>query len=301
MLHVIPADVERRASFLPAIYHAADRAATTRRRRHMRLAATNLVLALSLSVVAAVTVGSDDVRRIQSLLIAGAFGLSLVLSLAMSVSKEDRSWLRSRTLAESIKSSAWRFAMSAHPYDAMSVEEAEAKLRAQLARPSKKALASSALPADGHRLFTDAMIALRQATFGVRRDRYVAERIAEQQDWFTGRAVAARRAGRAWETVLFSAQAAGFLWSLAAVWSPRESVNGRVIFSAFAAASLGWLRATQHREAATTYAAMSEMLRASGESARRADSEDALAAIVVETETALERENGAWMERRSVA
>jgi hypothetical protein len=41
MLHVIPADVERRASFLPAIYHAADRAATTRRRRHMRLAAPN--------------------------------------------------------------------------------------------------------------------------------------------------------------------------------------------------------------------------------------------------------------------
>jgi hypothetical protein len=101
--------------------------------------------------------------------------------------------------------------------------------------------------------------------------------------------------------VLFSAQGAGFLWSLAAVWSPRGSVNGRAIFSAFAAVSLGWLRATQYREAATTYAAMSEMLRASGESARRADSEHALAAIVVETETALERENGAWMERRSVA
>jgi hypothetical protein len=68
MLHVIPADVERRASFLPAIYHAADRAATTRRRRHMRLAATNLDLALSLSVLRpnAPAMRSDWIRRTSS-------------------------------------------------------------------------------------------------------------------------------------------------------------------------------------------------------------------------------------------
>jgi len=291
-----------RTAFLPAIYHVADRAATTTRRRYMRLVAANLGLVLAATVVASLSAPSDDVRRVQALITAGVFGLSLTLSLAMATSKYDRVWVKSRALAESIKSTAWRFAMSAAPFDAMPTKEAEQKLLAQLEKLVREAPTVAGLSAaDDRAEITNAMVALRHAPVDVRRDRYATDRIADQRDWFAARAVSAARAGRAWGALLIGAQTAGFVAALVMVWSPGARFNARAVFAAFAAASLGWLRATQHREVAATYTAMSQTLKLSGESARRADTEDALTAIVVETETALEQENGAWMQRRSVA
>jgi hypothetical protein len=182
----------------------------------------------------------------------------------------------------------------------MSTKEAETRLLVQL-QTLVRAAPAAVPAADDRPEITDAMVALRDAGFDVRRDRYVADRIADQRAWFAARAESATAAGRAWGALLLVAQTAGFVAALVAIWSPGARFNARAMCSAFAAASLGWLRATQHRELAAAYTAMSQTLKITGEIARRAAADDALAAIVVETETALEQENGAWMERRSVA
>lgn len=288
-----------RTSFLPAVYHGADRAATSTRRRYMRLVGANLALVLTVAVVASVSLRSTDARRMQAVITAAAFAASLALTLATSAAKYDRLWVTLRAQAESIKSSAWRFAMAASPFD-MSTPEAERTLLTHLQTTASEAPAVGLARGVDRPAVTEAMVALRHAALDVRRERYVADRIAEQRDWFADKAAAAARAGRTWGTLLVIAQVAGFASALIAVWDPGVPFNGRAACAAFAAASLGWLRATQHRELAASYTAMRQALEIAGESARRAGTEDVLGAAVAETEAALERENGAWVQRRSV-
>src|SRR5258706_8419245 len=289
-------------SFLPAMYHVADRAATATRRRHMRLVAANLCLVLAVAVVASVSVSSVEGRRIQAAITAAVFGLSLILSLVVAASKYDRVWVESRALAESIKSSAWRFAMSAPPFDALSAKEAERKLLEQLQALVRKApMAIGFQAADDRQEITDEMVALRAAGVDVRRDRYISDRVADQRAWFAAKASSAARASRAWGALLLAAQAGGLAAALVAIWGAGARFNARPVCAAFAAVSLGWLRATQHRGIAATYTAMSHTLKLTGESARSADTEAAFIKIVVDTEAVLEQENGAWMQRRSAA
>jgi hypothetical protein len=99
------------------------------------------------------------------------------------------------------------------------------------------------------------------------------------------------------------AQTAGFVAALVAIWSPGARFNGRAMFRISPPPAWGGCArcsiVSSWRRAYTADA--SQTLKITGEIARRAAADDALAAIVVETETTLEQENGAWTERRSVA
>jgi len=78
----------------------------------------------------------------------------------------DQDWYRCRALAESVKTSTWRFAMRAHPFmDAESVDQPKAEFR-NLLRDILKAnhnLAENLQNADADQ-FTASMHTIRQMT-----------------------------------------------------------------------------------------------------------------------------------------
>jgi hypothetical protein len=226
----------------------------------------------------------------------GAFGLSLLLSIATSSLKYDRIWVKSRAIAEQIKSAAWRFAV----FPSESTAAAETAFLDDLEKAAKDAPVPLAKPPGDSREITDAMIVLRGGTLAERRDAYLAGRLEDQRAWFEQKAASESRAGRAWSYTLYAAQGVGFVSSLVSVAYPSAPFSGRAICSAIAAASLGWLRATQHRDVAAAYATTSQALGILIERGRRTRTESEFGALVDAAETLLANENATWLTRRSV-
>ena len=114
--------------------------------------------------------------------------------------KRDQEWYHCRALAESVKTSTWRFAMRAHPFqDAETVEVPKAEFRNLLRDILKtnRHLAESLFNVEADQI-TSSMLTVRQLSLRERIDFYVAQRIDDQRVWYTRKSAVNRQAFRVW-------------------------------------------------------------------------------------------------------
>jgi hypothetical protein len=237
---------------------------------------------------------------------AAALVLSLVafafVAIGRRLTQWERKWYQSRALAESVKTTAWRYAMRAEPFDS-SDQEATKRFREYLAgilRANRQlgTIISANDVADDQ--VTEDMRSIRKLTVHERIERYTKSRVENQQEWYSSKSRRNSKVRNLWSVVI----AIVFLALLLLVFGER--VAPEVIAGNFdgllvlCTAMIGWVEVKRYNELAASYGITSHEIGIIKSKVEIVQDDDSLSAYVNETERAFSREHTQWLARSQV-
>jgi hypothetical protein len=298
--------LDNRAHFetegMPALYYAADKASTASQSLYLKLLLAVLICTVAGPMFLVLApLFPNHLARFRYL--AGAALLAaLVITGRIKESRKEREWYGARAVAESVKTSAWRYAMAAEPYlSALSAQEVDRLFLDNLKgvlRDAKELNYSAGSGDNSKPQITDAMRALRSKSWAERMQVYVEQRIQGQRRWYSGKAHQSSR----WENIYFGViiilQLVAMLTAFAfAVWSGM-TVNLTGMITSMVAALFVWLQAKRYQETAQSYSVTSHELGFVEETSKHVKSESEFASFVADSENAMSREHTLWVARR---
>lgn len=280
----------------PALYKSADDASAAAQRAFWWTIRSEYFLLFCVAALSA----TKDVSGLNPL----ALTLLLVLLAGLFVfkfyKKLEQEWYRCRALAESVKTSTWRFAMRAHPFqDAHSIEQPKAEFR-NLLRDILKAnhhLAANLQNSHAEQ-FTKSMLEVRQLPLDERRAYYLENRIDNQRLWYSRKSAANRRALRAWVVGTI------VVYVLAALSLNAKQLGLNWATYAFdplivlVTSAIGWMQMKRHSELMASYNLTAHEIGITRSNSDGIKTEEEFSNFVNEAELAFSREHTQWVARR---
>lgn len=180
----------------PVSFAAADRTSMQGQGRYLRLVRADLVLVVVAAGLGAVgAVVPDGQRPVFAALTAIALIGGLVLKTTLRQRNDDQEWFGGRAVAESVKSSSWRYMLRLEPYE--DDQSADARFVQSLAAiQSARVTLGHALPEtpQAWEEITPRMRQVRALPLVERRAVYLSERLEDQARWYRAKALANRQA-----------------------------------------------------------------------------------------------------------
>jgi hypothetical protein len=214
----------------------------------------------------------------------------------------DRDWFDGRSIAETVKTNAWKYMMRTTPYDGPTTE-ADAAFHADIRNIllSSVKLRADHMPNPGEVYqITPRMRAIRDCGIDARRGVYLAARVNDQTAWYSNSAAANAKAGSQWFWLGLIAQGAAISATIASI-SITGGPNLATLFAACAAIATAWSQIGRHDELAKSYAVAANELILLRETLLAADDDASFTAAVITIEAAISREHKMWMAKRNSA
>ncbi|GAA4618333.1 DUF4231 domain-containing protein [Saccharopolyspora hordei] len=286
----------------PGLFQAADAAAARQQHAHLRAVRTRLVLVVAAAACTALTLrlgGTGlDLFAVGAAL---AFLAVLAVELALTSTRPDRLAAQSRTLATSVTTLAWRYAVGAAPFPT-GAERADERFTERL-RALQQQFPDVPLTQHTAETITERMRALRGAPLADRKEAYLIGRVLDQQDWYETRALHHRQQARYARTAMLVAEALGVAGALSEAFdvtglAPVGAATA-AIAAAAVAATAAWSATRRHAAKAETHHRTTREL---GEVRSQLDSdldEQQWAAAVADAEAVITRERTAWQAGRT--
>lgn len=287
-------------SALPGLYHAADRASIAAQRRF--LFASRLRLGLLVAAATAGAVPSSEPSRTSDEVGGAATAIALLGAILVEFwlqsTRPERTWYDGRALAESAKTTAWRYAVGGAPFPAwLDAQSADRRLTDRLAALLQDAPASAIGPAIGAAITTE-MRALRGSDLEERRSVYLRERIDEQKSWYATKAHRNESSASRWRIALLVLESAGVLAAFGRA-TGRVQFDLAGIVAALGAAFVAWLSLKQHESLARAYSYAANELGIAASRLHNVRDEAEWSAEVDNAEEAISREHIMWRASRS--
>jgi hypothetical protein len=286
-------------SALPGLFHAADHASLAAQHRFLVASRLRLGLLVVAAVAGAVPSGdtpaNDQIAGIGTVLaLVGA----VLVEVWLQTTRPEQTWYDGRALAESAKTSAWRYAVSGAPFPAaLDTTSADRELTAQLAALLHDAPPSAIAPPRGEAI-TAQMRALRASDLDVRRSVYLRERIDQQTSWYASKALQNKASAGRWRMALLAVETAGVVAALGrATGFVQFDLAG--IVAALGAAFVAWLSLKQHESLARAYSYAANELALAATRLRSVKGEAEWSVEVDNAEEAISREHTMWRASRS--
>jgi hypothetical protein len=287
----------------PTTLRAARTVAALAQRRYFALLVLQLGAAFLGALLASVSAAVDSPTTAQRCRQGSAVALlvSFVVLLVGRVLRADAVWWDARAVAESIRSSAWRFMMQAPPFASANGTSPDERFHLQVletlrARADISAALERQRDGDPNEV-SPLMQKTRRAPLDERRAFYTEQRLNDQRRWYRDRARSHDRAREACFFLAILAQLAAVLVAFLQ-WRPWR-LNLVPLLVAVSASVTAWAQARRHEESAQAYALASQELDVMAVRLEAAADEPAFRAAVAETETAISREHTMWMARRN--
>lgn len=282
----------------PALYSAASRASDSSQRTYLNLIRAEYAL---LTVAAALSL---DFSR-SALYYSGyafVFICSLAVLLFRSSTKPEQNWYKARALAESIKTSSWRYAMRAEPYGADDSEQATRNefrnMLSDVLRTNDQLGEQFGGIAATDEQVTAEMENLRGQGYEERREFYLENRICDQKSWYSRKAETNKARARAWPII----GAVIYLFAIASVLLrivfPGWEIWPTEPLTVMAASAVGWVQTKRFRELATSYALTAQEIGIMEGRLRDVASDSEFALFVNEAEQGFSREHIQWIARQ---
>jgi hypothetical protein len=283
---------------LPGLYRAANRASLDSQQAYFLCLLAYLGL---LVLAAAVFFGAGNTTG-GAIASAVLFLVTLGILIGLRVLNPDDTWYNGRAVAESVKTRSWRWMMRAEPYDDCDNISIVSKsfisdLKSIFAQ--NRSLAEK-LPTDAYMNspISDTMINLRAMSVSDRLGTYKVDRIQNQADWYSRKALFNKRRSRQWFWASVGLHSLAILLLLTRIAKPTIALPVEVVATA-ASGVLTWLQAKKHNELASSYSLTAhEIVLIKGE-AISILTEEELSQFVVSTEAAFSREHTQWAARRN--
>jgi SMODS and SLOG-associating 2TM effector domain 3/SMODS and SLOG-associating 2TM effector domain 1 len=284
----------------PALFRSADRESQRAQRSYLtslRVRLGSLVVAAFGGALTLTTTGGFQVGGGLAFL---AFACALGAELFLATTSPLTTWYEGRAAAESAKTLAWRYMVRAEPFEVDDVD-VDKQFHAQtysLLQDLRSISLGTEEPAAQQ--ITDKMRHVRALDFNERRQVYFADRIADQQRWYSEKARWNDRRARGWVLVSIVLEIAGLIGGAlkAFGWINFDLLG---FLAAAAGGSVAWIEAKQHRNLATAYGIASQELASIASELPTLHSEDRWAAFVAQAEEAISREHTLWRASRGLS
>lgn len=282
----------------PALYNMAGQLSAQSQGHFLNLIRAEYLFLLITSVFAL------DLSDSKVFLIAYAFVflLSLGVSIARSWQKPEQDWYKGRALAESIKTSAWRYCMGADPF---SLHETLAKSRSEFRNHLRAILEANRhigerIPADSAAddQITPSMDTLRDSCLDDRKKYYEKFRIREQRSWYANKAKANRRASRVWQGVAVAVYLIAILSVLLRLSFPDHKIWFTESLAIIASSVVGWTQVKRFNELASSYILTAHEIGLLQDKVREVETEETFSMFINEAEQAFSREHTQWVARQ---
>jgi hypothetical protein len=284
----------------PALFRSADRESERAQRSYLRSLRVRLGALLVAAFGGALTLTTAGGFQVGGGLAFLAFACALGAELFLATTSPLTTWYQGRAAAESAKTLAWRYMVRAEPFEGETADVDKQFLSQthSLLQDLQSISLSTAEP-DAQQI-SDKMRQIRAMDFEERRKVYLADRIADQQRWYSEKARWNDRRARTWVLVSIVLEIAGLLGgALKAFGLVNFDLLG--FLAAAAGSVLAWIEAKQHRNLATAYGIASQELTSIATELLTVNSEQRWAAFVAQSEEAISREHTLWRASRGLS
>ena len=230
------------------------------------------------------------------------FVLLIMLLLVRNIINFEQKWYKYRAVTESIKTTTWKFAMKAEPFNG-SEEINDAKqyigyIR-NIIKDSKYAIKTETLKNLEGDTFSICLKSIREMNYEQRRDLYVEQRIEEQRTWYAKKSVFNKRLGRAWAVaiLIFYILSLTMTALLAEDLVQAASLPTELI-TTIISALIGWVQIKRYNELSASYALTAHEIGLVKEQSYYISGEKDFLDFIRDAETAFSREHTQWQARR---
>lgn len=280
----------------PALYRAADAASNSAQSTFLRAQQLNFVLLIGGAVCALL-------EPTRELAIASAVCLLASLAVYAYIQQQDLQaiWYRSRALAESVKTAAWRLVMGAQPFDQDDEKVRLEKFRQLLSElllqneGIGKHLVGEWSSADQ---VTPALLDTMRAGFDLKKQVYLKDRIDDQRQWYTNKSVSNKRSSNNFFFYICAVYAIAILLLLVKIGLPDLKYLPIEVFAVVATSLIAWKQLKRFDELASAYSLTAHELGVIKSRFVAVDDLGGLAAFVSDAENAFSREHTQWAARR---
>ncbi|MET9633003.1 DUF4231 domain-containing protein [Lentzea sp. NPDC006480] len=276
----------------PGVFHDADKIAVRGQRQTFLLSKLRLVSAVAAALGGALSwkVGRFDIWALVALL---GFLAALFAEIMLWTQRPERDWTAGRTIAEDIKSLAWRFTVCGYPFPAaMPLPDARKLFQQRVNEIVARDGVGLTFPSVSRRT-TPRMAELRGEELEERRRTYLTERITNQQEYYTANASLHQQRASKFRTLLVAGELLAIVLAAGkgfGVWD--VDISG--VMAAIVASGAAWLGLRQYEKLRLTYSIAANGL------AQVADQltdvpEEEWATAVMDAEDSFRKENTTWM------
>lgn len=284
----------------PALYQSADESSVAAQSSYLWLVRLQYLLLVAASTAALWFDSSPKVLLAYAFIIFA----STALLIFMSVKKPEKDWYACRALAESIKTSSWRYMMRAEPFGDNSNLREVNKVFAEYLQEILDANSHvhdciSRRPKSGEQI-TPAMNEVRTLTLDERRKFYRDVRIDDQRAWYVSKVKSNRRHFIAWIVICVIVQSSAIILALARASNPEMfSVWPMEPILVMASAAIGWIQIKKFNELASAYSITAHEIGIIQTRSQDVDNDKDFSEFVNEAELAFSREHTQWVARQN--
>ena len=225
---------------------------------------------------------------------------SLLVLVLRSWLKPEQQWYRARALAESIKTTCWRYCMGAEPFgrdDSNAVTREEFRRHLTEILKANRDVNMSPEAAAGDQI-TETMESTRALGLEARKAFYLNHRIRDQREWYVQKARSNARASKWWMGVGVAAYALAILFVLSRIAYPDQSIWPIEPLLVFASGVVGWTQVKKFNELASSYTLTAHEIGIIQSRIRDVEGESSFADFVNDAEQAFSREHTQWVARQ---
>ena len=231
------------------------------------------------------------------------FIASIFVSIVMLNKRSEDEWYRARAIAESVKTSTWRFMMKGAPYlDSTSIEQVKKEfrnlLRSILTEHKDLAHEFGGEVSESDQI-TSKMCEIRRSDLQARIDFYREHRIDEQRGWYARKSAENKRKGKIWFGILIGLQTVAVILVVLRVAYPGFKVWPTEVFIVAAGSSLTWIQMKRFRELASSYGLTAQEIGIIRGELEEVNTEADFVEFVKDSENAFSREHTQWVARKA--
>ena len=281
----------------PALYRSADDLSQKSQRNFFLALMLHLAMLVIAAALSLANIPHWCIPTLQLLTLLGALSCSIYLF----SKRPDRYWYAARAVAESVKTTTWRYVSKAEPFDGdetVSTSGFHQRLKAII--DQNKDVAQLLTSHLDEPQITQAMSQMRASNLEERRNVYATSRIKDQLSWYAKKASFNRKRSNSffWGLVLTNSVAvicASLRISFVhTIFWPTD------VFIALAASLLSWMQAKRFSELAASYALAAHEIGLIREQSQQPSTDHEFSEFVGDTENAFSREHTQWVARKDV-
>lgn len=284
---------------MPQLFQAADQASLEAQNSYIGGTRKRLLI-LAAAGVAGVFSWRVGSGRVDIWGLAGvvAFIAAMALELSAWRARPDKAWYDGRAVAESAKTLAWKFAVSALPFPhEMDLTEARRALLERFEDVRNSFPGLELTPSEAPAI-SEWMIHQRMSPLEDRRSSYLVARIADQKSWYSKNSASNKRRANLWRMILVVCEFIGVALSMTAALLEHFIVLSPAI-ATILVAMVAWTETKQYDFNARAYSAAVNDLANAEEKLKLATGEAEWAKEVDDAEEAISREHVVWWATRS--
>lgn len=281
----------------PSLYYSADSFSAKSQKSFLR----SIRAEYSLLIAAAILSMNLHSTSLYHVAHASIFFLAITFFLWRAKKKPEQGWYKGRALAESVKTSTWRYCMKTAPFD----QSEEASRNNFLLYLCDIASANKKL---GHRfpgdtltgeIITEEMSAIRQMPLEGRKSYYLENRVEQQKIWYEQKSKTNASNSRAWVVICCTLYVLLFIFFVLQIIYPDGKFPISPLIVA-ASSIVGWMQIKKFNELSSAYRLTAFEIEQIQSIPVGEMDEDRFSEYVKDTEQAFSREHTQWGARHGI-